>query len=155
MLSHRVRSVLLVAMAIGLGGCQEPPESPRGFRLPEGDPAAGRIAFVEKLCHGCHSVSGVDLPDLELGVAVIELGGQVTRVKTYGDLVTSIINPSHRLEPGFPGAALSRDGESRMPAMNETLTVRELVDLVSFLQSHYEVVAPRFAYPTYEYPPPR
>lgn len=41
------------------------------------------------------------------------------------------------------------NGESRMPVYNEVMTVQELVDIVTFLQEHYEVVAPQVRYPMY------
>jgi hypothetical protein len=39
---------------------------------------------------------GVPIEYLD-GVAHITLGGTTTRVRTYGELVTPIINPSHRV----------------------------------------------------------
>ena len=79
----------------------------------------------------------------------VELGGPVTRVKTYGDLVTSIINPSHKLADGYAEEAVSEDGESKMYVYNGYMTVQELVDLVSYLQPQYEVVVPAFQYRVY------
>jgi hypothetical protein len=70
------------------------------------------------------------------------LGGASRRVRTYGDLVTSIINPTHRLIAGFPAEQVSRDGESLMPVLNDVMTVQQLIDLVALLQSSYEVVPP-------------
>jgi hypothetical protein len=75
-------------------------------------------------------------PEREL----VELGGTVTRVKTYGQLVTSIINPSHRLASGYtPESVQTPDGESKMRNYNEVMTVDELIDLVAFLQSKYTI----------------
>ena len=64
----------------------------------------------------------------------IALGGEVTRIQTYGELVTSIINPSHRLAEGYPVDTVSVDGKSRMRNYNDVMTVTELTDLVMFLQ---------------------
>ena len=78
----------------------------------------------------------------------LQLGGVSTHVKTYGDLVTSIINPSHKLSRGNDHATVAETGESVMRNYNETLTVQELIDLVAFLQDEYEVLAPDY----YTYP---
>lgn len=136
-------AMLLVSLAVV--SCAEKPESAAGFRLPDGDPAAGREVFLTMGCTGCHTIAGADLPaPAEPGPVSIELGGRVSKVKTYGDLVTSVINPSHRLPPGYPIMQVTREGESLMPVLNEALTVAQLIDVVAFLQSHYKVVAPRF-----------
>ena len=79
----------------------------------------------------------------------VELGGKVTRVKTYGQLVTAIINPSHKLAPGYPLDEVSAEGESIMPGDNGFMTVQELIDIVMFLQPHYDVVVPEFHYRVY------
>ena len=82
------------------------------------------------------------------------LGGNVTRVKTYGELVTSIINPSHKLAPGYKEEEVTIDGASRMELayLNEVVTVQELIDLVAFLQPLYKLMPPennpyRYLYP--------
>ncbi|MBT8087695.1 MAG: hypothetical protein KJO46_06640, partial [Gammaproteobacteria bacterium] len=75
--------------------------SARGFRLPDGDAQAGREAFLYMQCHQCHTLTGETLPAIPgENPPYVELGGQVTQVKTYGQLVTSIINPSHKLATG-------------------------------------------------------
>ena len=63
-------------------------------------------------------------------------------MKTYGELVTSIINPSHVLSPGYPKELITKNNQSAMPNFNDTMTVRQLIDLVAFLQSRYELVLP-------------
>lgn len=134
--------VNVLALA-ALPACAPGPQSPRGLALPTGDVDAGRQAFVDLQCHGCHRINGVELPQF-LGTApvAIVLGGESARVRTYGDLVTSIINPSHRLIGGFPAEQVSRDGASVMPVLNDVMTVQQLIDLVALLQSSYEVVPP-------------
>jgi len=108
--------------------------------LPDGSADAGREVFVQLQCHECHSVSGVDLPKLdEPREPVIKLGGEVARISTYGELVTSIINPSHKLAKGYAKEEVATDGESQMRNYNDAMTVTELVDLVAFLQSRYKL----------------
>jgi hypothetical protein len=119
------------------------PESSYGFRLPDGDPAAGQRAFVDLRCNACHDVAGVPVEYLE-GVVHVTLGGETTHLRTYGELVTSIINPSHRIAPRDLETGVLPEGQSVMSFayLNDVMTVRQLVDLVAFLQPTYEVVAP-------------
>jgi sulfur-oxidizing protein SoxX len=72
----------------------------------------------------------------------VELGGRVVRAKTDGELVTAIVDPSHRLAPGYKREDVQSGKLSRMGDYSEAMTVRELVDVVAFLQSRYEVVSP-------------
>jgi hypothetical protein len=72
----------------------------------------------------------------------VELGGLVYRQRTDGELVTAIINPSYRLAPGHAREAIASGRLSRMGDLNDELTVRELADLVAFLQSTYVVTRP-------------
>jgi mono/diheme cytochrome c family protein len=148
--THVVASIFIaIGLAMILVGCSRP-ESPRGFRLPDGDAAAGGREFVQLGCNGCHTVRGETLAPSELQSEIrVELGGEVSRVKTYGELVTSIINPSHRFASGYPLETTTIDGQSRMPSYNDHMTVQQLVDLVSFLQPHYKVVPPNYEYVPY------
>ncbi|MCJ7814612.1 MAG: hypothetical protein MUP31_01040, partial [Xanthomonadales bacterium] len=71
-------------------------ESPpvKGFVLPVGDVALGEQVFIKFGCYGCHTIRGVDLPKLEPEPALIlEIGGEVYRVKNEGELLTAVINP--------------------------------------------------------------
>ena len=140
----------LLALVFAAGGCNQDPKSAAGFRLPDGDPSQGREVFLYMQCNECHSIKGVELPAIPAAdPPYVELGGRVATVKTYGDLVTSIINPSHRLAPGYAKDKVSEDGESNMYIYNRHMTVQELIDLVAFLQSHYDVVPPQFDYRIY------
>ena len=124
--------------------------SERGFSLPEGNALNGKEAFVYMHCHECHSISGEVLPTLDQEEPpFVELGGTVTRVKTYGELVTAIINPSHKLAQGYSLDTISEDGQSRMPVYNSYMTVQELIDIVAYLQPHYDVYVPQFEYRIY------
>lgn len=122
------------------------PRSPVGFRLPQGDVEQGKGAFLEYQCNSCHVVAGLELPPATVAPATpvsVVLGGEVFEVRTDGYLVTSIINPSHKLASGYPeGRVTTPGGESRMPDFSDIMTVRQLIDLVAFLQSTYTVVPP-------------
>lgn len=135
------KSIALLPCVAALAGCG--PASPFGFSLPNGNTAAGQQAFVDLRCNSCHEVVGVPVEHLE-GIAHVTLGGKTTRVKTYAELVTSIINPSHKIAPPHRETGATPEGESIMSYayLNEIMTVQQLVDLVAFLQPTYEVVQP-------------
>lgn len=133
--------VLLVLLTAACNG----PKSGAGLRLPDGDVQRGKAAFLELKCNTCHTVAGTEIPSPSKDYAyvrVVVLGGEVRQVKTYGALVTSIINPSHSLAPGYPKELITKDNQSAMANFNDTMTVRQLIDLVAFLQSRYELVLP-------------
>ena len=142
-------------VGIALCGCAPGPESGRGFRLPDGDPVMGRQVFLDMQCHACHQIADLDLPPIDLEAPVtVTLGGATSRVKTYGQLVTSVINPSHKLIGGYAKDEISTEGESYMPVMNDFMTVRQLIDVVAFLQDQYQVVMPApYPYRPYNYGP--
>lgn len=145
-----VLALMLVSLA-ALSACdRDAMMSSKGFRLPEGDAAVGRDVFLYMQCHQCHSISGEELPLIPgQEPPYVLLGGEVSQVKTYGQLVTAIINPTHRLAPGYAAEVVSEDGESNMYFYNEHMTVQELVDLVMFLQPHYDVIVPQTRYRPY------
>jgi len=141
---------LLVAVLALAGGCDEQKAmSERGFRLPDGNAAAGRETFLYMHCNQCHTIRGEELPKVPGFEPYVELGGPVTRVKTYGELVTAIINPSHKLAEGYKKEVVSEDGKSKMYVYNSFMTVQELTDLVMFLQPYYDVIPPQFQYRVY------
>ena len=114
------------------------------IHLPQGDAVQGRKAFVELRCHACHEIEGLDAPTPIVAATRVVLRGETARGETYGDLVTSIANPSHRLARGYPPEAVAVDGVALMSLirLNDVMTVQQLVDLVAFLQSEYDVAPP-------------
>ena len=120
-------------------------ESSFGFPSDQGDIAAGRQAFIDHQCHACHSVAGVTLPPLAgADEPMLELGGPTSIVRTYGGLMTSILNPNHEISERYRNQLL-RDAivplDSPMPMPHiETMTVRQLIDLVAFLDSRYVLI---------------
>ncbi len=136
------KHLIFIGLGLLLTSCNQGPDSPRGFSLPEGDETAGQQVFAKYQCATCHTLTGYDSdisdPRME---EKVPLGGKVPEVTTYGKLVTSIINPSHRLT-----RRLSRDktsdssGDSKMQNFNQQMTVQELIDLVAFLQPKYELL---------------
>lgn len=149
----KARSILtlIVVSLVALSACdRDAMMSSKGFRLPDGDAQAGREAFLYMQCHQCHTIKGEQLPGIPgQEPPYVELGGSVSKVKTYGELITSIINPSHKLARGYAAEVVSEDGESKMYIYNDHMTVTELTDIVMFLQPYYDVVVPNFRYPVY------
>jgi hypothetical protein len=134
-----VRLVLALWAITTLLGCEVGPRSGRGLRLPDGDPARGAIAFDELGCTKCHDVAGDPAPRVEdRSEEIMVLGGEVTRVASYGELVTSIINPSHKISRRYPREQVAEEGVSKMENFNDRMTVAQLIDLTEFLQSRYE-----------------
>lgn len=130
-----------VLISISLVSCDLGPDSPRGFSLPQGDVDKGAMVLTKYQCLACHHINGIEqaagVNNSELNV---RLGGKSTKVKTYAELVTSVINPSHKLAKGYPLDIIAVEGESKMRNFNDIMTITELVDLVAFLQPHYELV---------------
>lgn len=140
---------LLLCGSVLLMSCNE---EARGFALPEGDIERGKAAFTSLSCNECHSISGIEWkggPD-NLN---IQLGGELPSKKTYGELVTSVIHPSHKIAQPYTQnntTATTDAGGSKMKNYNYVMTVQELIDLVAFLQSEYKIKIPnRYSYPYY------
>ncbi|ELR64801.1 cytochrome c family protein [Photobacterium marinum] len=120
----------------GLTGCED---GPRGFSLPAGDPAKGQQVFLEMQCLSCHAMEGFERPADSEDQLSVELGGKVQSLKTYAELVTSVINPSHQIAKGYNLKDVQISGQSVMPVYNDVMTVGQLVDLITFLESKYEL----------------
>jgi mono/diheme cytochrome c family protein len=139
--------VICILMLIFPVGCNRA-NSGIGFRLPDGNIEAGKVAFLELDCIRCHSIAG-DVgtrgPEMIRDIHVV-LGGETTRVKTYGHLVTSIVYPDHIILPKYRADYTDRDGNSEMPDMTEEMTVKQMIDLVTYLQTTYQVREPPSAY---------
>lgn len=116
-----------------------------GFPIERGSIDDGRQAFIDHQCHQCHSVSGVRMPPLAGASApILELGGDPLGVRTFAELMTSIINPNHVISERYRdqlrlNAQVPLDSPMPMPHI-DTMTVRQLIDLVTFLDSRYALV---------------
>lgn len=132
-----VRTVLVGASVLALAACQ--PGGSGAYTFPEGDLGKGRQTFIDLGCISCHTVDGARGLRDELGEAerTIPLGGEKTRVYTYGELVTSIVNPDHKVSQTRLGTMVQDDGETLMRDYNDIMTITQLTDLVTFLEEHY------------------
>jgi len=152
MCSQQIRFFGIIILSIIVTACDTGPKSAAGFRLPDGNADVGKQLFVQLECNSCHTISDLELAaPAEEGPVSVKLGGRISRVKNYGQLVSSIINPSHKIVRRYPKEKVSVDGESLMPIYNETMTVQELIDLVAFLQAQYQVMIPQRGYYSYQY----
>lgn len=133
--------VLSLLIFLGVAGCEWGPQSSRGFSLPEGNASRGESLIAEYGCLNCHIVSGnqQDADAVYLLSKPVVLGGDVARSKTYADLVTSIINPSHKIASRYAISTVAPDGMSKMQVMNDVMTVTDLIDLVAYLQPKYKL----------------
>jgi sulfur-oxidizing protein SoxX len=139
-----VNRLVFITCLGALTACSPEPDSSAEFRLPEGAVDRGEVAFLALGCHACHNVDGTEFESLGVGGALVTLGGEVARVQTYGELVTSIVNPSHKLAPGYPLEEISAAGQSLMSLayLNEVMTVQQLIDVVAYLQTTYDIQPP-------------
>lgn len=109
---------------------------PRGwkFLMPPGDPAEGRKVFATMECYACHEVKGEDFPretktERGVGPELTGMGGH--HPAEY--FAESIVNPNRVIVQGagYTGA----DGLSKMPSYADTMTIKQLIDVVAYLTS--------------------
>ena len=137
-------------ISIILTSCSKGADSPKGFSLPKGDVQAGKAVFMKYRCLSCHTIEGVEQDDIHKNAEIsVALGGKTRKTVTYAELVTSVINPSHKLATRYLIADISTEGTSKMTVFNDVMTVTELVNLIAFLQPKYTLVPyqpTRYAY---------
>jgi sulfur-oxidizing protein SoxX len=161
---NRIVLAMLVLAVFGLWACTPGGNSDPDMvtiLLPEGDVEAGRQAFIDLQCSACHLVAGVDgLPDPVAKIPIPDLGKSLAQ-QPRGALASSLIVPSHIdsaaaelwtdwsdqqrvwLGPGqqAPQASELADDEPALSLMSDyrdTMTVKQLSDLVAFLQDSAE-----------------
>lgn len=149
------RQGLVFLFVAVLAACGEDRPPVEGFVLPEGDIEQGKAAFLSLGCAQCHTVADTDIEPPENAEFQVRLGGRLIQVEHYGDLLTSIVNPSHRVAPQMrlQDDTGSEDGAvvSPMPDFTGTMTVAQLIDVVEFLNSKYTQV-PKYSGRYYHYP---
>jgi mono/diheme cytochrome c family protein len=107
-----LKRVLLVALAIGTGGCQLPPSNTAPTAAP---PAAG-LAFAQASCGGCHAI-----------------GRYGASPNPSSPPFAGIVN-----QPGLTAATLStwlRDAHNYPEEMEFYLEGREVDDLVAYMMT--------------------
>lgn len=146
-LSNYLFVFVLLSVGLLISSCNG---QARGFALPEGDIEKGIQTYQRLSCTECHSISGIEWKGGSDSLK-IHLGGEVSTQPTYGELVASVVNPSHKIARRFKQKTATEEGLSKMKNYNEVMTVQELIDLVAFLQSEYDVKAPPTVYYPYHY----
>lgn len=136
---------LFLLMMIFAAACDQ---QGQGFALPQGDVEKGQSTFIRLACNECHSVGEIKWGGNDENMH-ITLGGKTPSTITYGELITSVINPSHKIAKRYQETTADEAGNSKMRIYNEVMSVQELVDIVTFLQTEYELTPP----PTNYYPP--
>ncbi len=142
-------SLIALFLILVMSACENERTSGKGLVLPAGSIESGKATFVNLGCIQCHRVADVDIPEYDGDSKImLLLGGKVRRVKTYGELVTSIINPNHVISPVYLNSIQSSENAGEistpMPSFNDEMTVAQLIDLVTFLDAHYEKLLPDY-----------
>lgn len=131
-----------------VSACSEEGKPVRGFVLPEGDVVQGEQVFVDFNCHGCHTIPDMEFPAADFSPPfILAIGGEVYRVKNYGELLTAVVNPDHVISRKYVALLEQADRDvvmSPMPYYGEEMTVAELIDLVAFLHGQYTRLQPEY-----------
>jgi len=99
------------------------------FTLPKGDPVKGRAVFVKYECYNCHEVRGENFPEpFEENAPELSQMGPEHPLEFFAE---SIINPNAVV----PKAYQKPDGTSPMRDFTEQMTLRELIDVSSYIAS--------------------
>ena len=138
---------VLICGSLLISSCNE---QARGFALPEGEIEKGKVTYKRLACNECHSISNIEWKGGKDNLK-IQLGGDVSTQKSYGYLVTSVINPSHKVAPRYREKTSTEGDLSKMKNYNDIMTVQELIDIVTFLQSEYHVISPTTKYSPYQF----
>ena len=150
------RSILFGLIILGsfTVGCSKDQRTVEGFVLPPGNVEQGKAAFVEIGCPKCHTVANSDIEQPADASFHVEIGGEVRRVKHYGDLLTSVVNPDHKVSRVYRVQDESgQEFSSPMPKFADTMSVTQLIDLVEFLHSTYTSAVPEYGGRYYYYGP--
>lgn len=149
---HR-RVILLVLALFSAASCSGEERPVKGFVLPPGDIERGEQVFLAFNCHHCHTIPGKDFPDPENEAAfILEIGGEVLRVKNYGELLTAVVNPDHVLSPRYRRLLREAGREpdlSPMPNFSGQMTVAQLIDVAEFLHAQYSKLQPDYYHGPY------
>ena len=140
------RTLFIALGLLALGACRTYPDNVGDFRFPilQGDIARGQEAFSRLGCNQCHLVDGTQIQAYAgTRPVTVTLGGDLIFAKTYGDLVTSIINPDHVISDQYldqlPRQERRTVNSSPM-FVNSEMKVTELIDIVAFLNSRYRLL---------------
>ena len=101
--------------------------------LPNGDPTAGRAAFLALSCVSCHRVAGEEgFPKPVSANPGPTLGAYLGR-ETPAKVAMSIFSPSHEVRATLREPR--EDDLSPMGNFSEAMTVRQFLDLIAYFRS--------------------
>tara|TARA_R110002096_G_scaffold4501_42_gene21347 strand:- start:12230 stop:12664 length:435 start_codon:yes stop_codon:yes gene_type:complete len=109
--------------------------------IPPGDSANGESIFLEQRCYRCHTLEGRELPDFDLPAKLkIHLGGDTHTLWDRDEFGRAILNPEHVVSPQYQAIMIQAGDEkgsqeTPMPNFNAVLTISDLIDLATFLDS--------------------
>lgn len=130
-----VHIALAFLSLIACAGCRCVRIGDSSIALPHGEVELGKAAFRSLQCHSCHAVSGHDFPSPSVNPPVWVVLGTEDHAPDRRELVDSIIRPSHKIYPGVDRTLVQTNGISRMPDFSDVQTVRQLSNLVAFLDT--------------------
>lgn len=129
-----ILAALSIPAGILLGNRDDNMEPARAFFLQKGNAEAGKKAFADLKCFACHQVQGAK----EFPAPPAAKPGPVLSKKQAGYaagwIANSIVSPSHTIALNSEGTAEGSD-LSRMGDFTDTMTVRQMMDLVAYIQS--------------------
>jgi mono/diheme cytochrome c family protein len=134
-----MRAAFLALILILVGTPNGLAKDSQFLTLPSGNPVEGRQAFQELKCNSCHRI----LSDIEMAGPIAKAGAPDLGLKQSryrpSYLADSIVFPNH--------VVLTREGRSdhfakssRMGDFSDTLTVKQLADIVAYLKQLDEEV---------------
>ncbi len=131
-----ITAFLFSAPALRAAGKDEGMHPANGFFIPEGDAVKGRFAFERLKCTTCHRVEN----DAAFAPPVASKPAPTLGLKqshySRGWIANSIVSPSHTIVWDSDGKADDSD-LSRMGDFTETMTVRELIDIVAYIKEKH------------------
>ena len=127
-------AVLLLSSGLCFANRDENMEPAKGFFLPKGDAAAGKKAFMDLKCFTCHQVENSSGFNHPLAAKPGPVLGKKQADYANGWIANSIVSPSHTI--AFDSSAAAEDAQlSPMGDFTETMTVRQMIDLVAYIRS--------------------
>ncbi len=131
------KKLLIAALILGASLAYAAPEAEYDkidLAVPIGDAAAGREAFVALYCTSCHAVEGESgMAEPVASQMPVPMLGPDHGKMSRGKLASAIVAPSHTVSKEV---AKKTEGKlSPMADFSETMTVRQLVDLVAYLRT--------------------
>lgn len=116
-------------------------EEKRAAVVPKGDASVGLSTFIDKGCYKCHLTGDAKLPKLEVTPQLsIQLGGDERSTWTRDRFARAIMNPNHAIAPEYHVAKIvsgDKFGAENSPMLdfNDILTLKDLINLTTFLES--------------------